>query len=68
MLVREDTTKRAVTWKGGDLARFAGKPVRFRFKLRVASLYSFWVSAKPTGESGGYLAAAGPAYSSLRDE
>ena len=68
MLVREDTTKRAVTWKGGDLARFAGKPVRFRFKLRVASLYSFWVSAKPTGESGGYLAAGGPAYSSLRDE
>ena len=68
MLMREDTTKRAVTWKGGDLARFAGKPVRFRFKLRVASLYSFWVSAKPTGESGGYLAAGGPAYSSLRDE
>ena len=67
-LVREDSTKRAVAWKGGDLSRFAGKPVRFRFNLRVASLYSFWVSKKPTGESGGYVAAGGPAYPGLKDE
>ena len=57
-----------IAWKGGDLARFAGKPVRFRFNLRVATLYSFWVSRKPTGESGGYVAAGGPAYKGLKDE
>ena len=66
--VRVDSTKRAVSWAGGDLARFAGRPVRFRFNLRVATLYSFWVSKKPTGESGGYVAAGGPAYRGLKDE
>ena len=64
---RVDSTKRAVTWKGGDLSRFAGRPVRFRFNLRVATLYSFWVSKEPTGESGGYVAAGGPAYRGLCD-
>lgn len=67
-LVRVDATKRAVVWSGGDLSRFAGKPVRFRFHLRVATLYSFWVSRKSTGESGGYVAAGGPAYHGLMDE
>ncbi|MBO7654468.1 MAG: hypothetical protein J6U40_06050 [Kiritimatiellae bacterium] len=67
-LVREDAAKRAISWKGGDLSRFAGKPVRFRFRLRVASLFAFWVSKKPTGESGGYVAAGGPAYPGLVDE
>ena len=67
-LVRTDSTKSALTWKGGDLARFAGKPVRFRFRMKVATLYSFWVSKKPTGESGGYVAAGGPDYKGLRDE
>ena len=67
-LFREDSTKRAIAWKGGDLGRFAGKPVRFRFKLRTATLFSFWVSQKASGESGGYVAAGGPAYSGLKDE
>jgi len=67
LLEREDSTKREIVWKGGDLTAFAGKPVRFRFKLRVASLYSFWVSTKATGESGGYVAAGGPAFKGLRD-
>ena len=67
-LVRVDSTKRAVTWSGGDLSRFAGRPVRFRFDMRVATLFSFWVSRRPTGESGGYVAAGGPAYRGLRDE
>ena len=66
-LVRTDSTKRELSWVGGDLAKFAGRPVRFRFKLRVTTLYSFWVSAKPTGESGGYLGGGGPAYRGLRD-
>ncbi len=67
-LSRADSTKSAITWKGGDLSRFAGKPVRLRFKLRTATLFSFWVSKKPTGESGGYVAAGGPDYRGLKDE
>ena len=67
-LVRTDSTKSALTWKGGDLSRFAGKPVRFRFNLHTATLFSFWVSKKPTGESGGYVVAGGPDYSGLKDE
>ena len=67
-LVRTDSTKSAITWKGGDLSQFAGKPVRFRFKMKVATLFSFWVSKKPTGESGGYVAAGGPDYNGLKDE
>ena len=66
--MRTDSTKSALTWKGGDLSRFAGKPVRFRFKMKVATLFSFWVSKKPTGESGGYVAAGGPDYKGLKDE
>jgi len=65
--VRTDSTKHTYRWKGGDLARFAGKPVRFRFDLHLATLYSFWVSKRPTGESGGYVAAGGPAYPGPRD-
>ena len=67
-LVRFDTTKRAVTWKGGDLSRFAGQPVRFRFRMKVATLYAFWVSRDTSGRSGGYLAAGGPDYVGLKDD
>ena len=67
-LVRKDTTRHELTWTGGDLSRFSGKPVRFRFIQEVASLYSFWVSKNPSGTSGGYLAAGGPGYKGLKDE
>ena len=67
-LAMKDSTKHALTWTGGDLSRFAGKPVRFRFRMKVATLLSFWVSKKPTGESGGYVAAGGPDYRGLKDE
>ena len=67
-MTRLDSTKFALSWKGGDLSRFAEKPVRFRFKLKVATLYSFWVSKDASGKSGGYLAAGGPGYPGLRDE
>ena len=67
-LSREDATKKAIVWSGGDLSRFAGRPVRFRFNLHTTTLFSFWVSRKPTGESNGYLAAGGPDYKGLRDE
>ena len=67
-LVRVDATKRAVSWKGGDLSRFAGKSVRFRFNMKVATLYAFWVSKDAAGKSGGYLAAGGPGYAGHKDE
>ena len=66
-LVRTDSTKAEIRWKGGDLASLAGRAVRFRFKLHCGTFYSFWVSKDPSGKSGGYLAAGGPAYSGLRD-
>ena len=66
-LVRTDSTKSEIRWKGGDLAAFAGKAVRFRFKLHCGTFYSFWVSTDSSGKSGGYLAAGGPAYNGLRD-
>jgi len=62
-----DTTKREIVFAGGDLGSLAGKPVRFRFGFHCATLYSFWVSASPKGESGGYVAAGGPDYPGLRD-
>ncbi len=67
-LVRVDSTKHAVTWKGGDLSRFAGRAVRFRFRLKVTTMYAFWVAKDASGASGGYLAAGGPDYKGLKDE
>ena len=66
-LSRTDSTKAEIRWRSGDLAALAGKTVRFRFKLHCGTFYSFWVSADPSGKSGGYLAAGGPAYNGLRD-
>jgi len=61
--VRSDTTCARVAWKGGDdLSALAGKPVRFRFHLRNAKLYSFWVSPDASGASHGYVAAGGPGF------
>jgi hypothetical protein len=38
-----DTVDRAVTWKhGADAGKLAGQPVRIRFELRDADLYSYW--------------------------
>ena len=57
-----------VRWKGGaDLSAVAGKPVRFRFTLRDAKLFAFWVSADDTGRSDGYVGAGGPGFASSRD-
>ena len=52
-----------IRWReGNDLAGLAGKPVRFRFRLKNGSLYSFWVSPDESGASRGYVAAGGPGY------
>jgi hypothetical protein len=66
--VRADATLHAVSWgKGRDLAALAGKPVRFRFYLKRAQLYSFWVSPEASGASHGFVAAGGPGFTSPTD-
>lgn len=66
--VRGDATLREVRWKGArDVARLAGKTVRFRFHLKQGSFYSFWVSPDPAGASRGYVAAGGPGFTGPTD-
>ncbi|MFN0170373.1 MAG: glycosyl hydrolase family 32, partial [Bryobacteraceae bacterium] len=61
--VRANRTLEAVRWrKGGDLSSLAGQPVKFRFYLKNARLYAFWVSAGRNGASRGYVAAGGPGF------
>jgi hypothetical protein len=61
-------TRLALTWTGGaTIAKLAGTPVRFRFQLKQARLYSFWVSRSARGESSGYVAAGGPGFSGETD-
>jgi len=66
--IRADKTLVRIRWSGvEDLASLAGKPVRFRFYLRNARLYSFWVSPDPAGSSRGYVAAGGPGFTGPTD-
>jgi hypothetical protein len=66
--LRTDSTLAEVRWReGDDLSAISGKPVRFRFLLRNARLFSFWVSPDQTGSSNGYVAAGGPGFTSARD-
>jgi hypothetical protein len=65
--VRGNGTRLPVTWRQHTLASLAGTPVRFRFRMTRGRLFAFWVSAWPSGESGGYVAAGGPAFSATRD-
>ena len=59
--IRADGTRQMVRWQSSrDLSRLIGKPVRIRFYLVRAQLYSFWVSPSVSGESLGYVAAGGP--------
>ncbi len=58
--LREDKTKQAVMWKGAELSATAGRTVRFRFHLKRARLFAFWVSRTAEGKSDGYVAAGGP--------
>jgi hypothetical protein len=60
--ITSDGTRQAVRWSVDSVGEVAGQPVRFRFLLTRGRLYSFWVSAWPTGESGGYPAAGGPEF------
>jgi hypothetical protein len=52
-----DSTLASVNWAGADdVQALRGKTVRFRFDVRRASLYAFWVSRDDTGRSDGYVA------------
>lgn len=68
MPVTVDKTKVMVLWKGAvSLEPLHSRNVRFRFYLRDAKIFSFWVSRHLSGESEGFLAAGGPGYSSNKD-
>ena len=41
--IRGDHLRIEVQWQDRELRSLAGKTVRFRFHLRGAHLYSFWV-------------------------
>ena len=58
-----DGTRLAISWTGARLGELAGQAVRFRFRVKNARLFAFWVSAVATGASRGYVAAGGPAFS-----
>jgi hypothetical protein len=63
LAIHSDNTLQAVRWKGAvDLSALAGTPVKFRFYLRAASIYAFWVSPDRSGASYGYVAAGGPGF------
>lgn len=61
--MHEDGTAARIRWNGqDDLSALSGKPIRFRFHLRDARLYAFWVSPETSGASHGYVAAGGPGF------
>ena len=63
-----DSTKQRIEWLDQtDLAKWSGKPVRFRFQLSNGQLYSFWVTEDAGGASNGYVGAGGPGFSGVRD-
>ncbi|MHC5061345.1 MAG: hypothetical protein ACYTFK_09715 [Planctomycetota bacterium] len=66
--VSTDKTLVQVNWgRNKDIAKLAGKPVRFRFHMRNGSLYSFWISPGKSGASGGYIGAGGPGFTGPTD-
>jgi len=66
--ITADKTLQAVHWNGADdLASVRGRPVRFHFVLKDASLYAFWVSPESSGASHGYTAAGGPGFTGPLD-
>jgi hypothetical protein len=68
LAVTADKTLQQVKWNGADdLSALRGRPVRFRFLLKNASVYAFWVSPEASGASHGYVAAGGPGYESPVD-
>jgi len=66
--VSGDKTRQLVTWKNAaDLERLKGQTVRFKFLVKNAALYSFWVTPDKNGASFGYVAAGRPEFNGLAD-
>ncbi len=70
-----DQTLMGVSWAAAaqgqpamqDLSVLNGRTVKFRFHLKNASLYSFWVGPGQLGRSMGYVAAGGPQFTGSID-
>lgn len=68
LAVRGDKTCQEVKWQGKhDLSQLSKQPVKLRFHLTNASLYSFWISRSKSGASDGYVAAGGPGFTGPTD-
>jgi hypothetical protein len=66
--ITADKTLAAVQWTGAeDLSALRGQTVRFRFVVKGAQLYAFWVSPEASGASHGYVAAGGPDFTGPTD-
>ncbi len=66
--VKGDQTLSSVNWQDiPNLGMLIGRPVRFKFYLKKASLYSFWVSQSRFGRTLGYNAAGGPHFTGPTD-
>lgn len=65
---QNDSTKQQIRFVGGhSLAELAGRPVRLRFCMTNADLFSFWLAEDERGASKGFVAAGGPNYCGNRD-
>jgi hypothetical protein len=42
--VRSDVSDGRITWSGKDLKELTGEPIKLRFKLNKATLYSFFTN------------------------
>ena len=65
----DDQTLMGVSWQDGiqDISFLTGRVVKFRFHVKNASLYSFWVGPGQLGRSMGYVAAGGPHFQGPTD-
>lgn len=54
--IKRNGTRILCSWKNNPTVKIKDN-VRFKFTVKEGALYSFWVSKKNTGESGGYLGA-----------
>ena len=61
------STRALVQWGSANLSSVAGGPVRIRFRLSAAQLFSFWVSDSTCGASRGDIGAGGPGTEGGRD-
>jgi hypothetical protein len=63
-----DSTRMPARWQQKtDISVLARTPVRFKFYLVNAKLFSFWVSKTAEGKSGGATAAGGPEFTGTWD-